>query len=85
MPVYKLFIDLYYDDFGTYRNVYHSLGGVYIQFGNMPTHLRKLIRNHFVLGFVPFGGKFDEFIKPFISGMKDLERGKIMKVQAHDA
>lgn len=30
LPIYKLFIDLYYDDFGTFRNVYHSLGGVYI-------------------------------------------------------
>src|SRR6266536_2603389 len=36
LPIYKLYIDLYYDDFGTFRNVYHSLGGVYIQFGNMP-------------------------------------------------
>ncbi|EXX71670.1 hypothetical protein RirG_076420 [Rhizophagus irregularis DAOM 197198w] len=36
LPIYKLFIDLYYDDFGTFRNVYHSLGGVYIQIGNMP-------------------------------------------------
>ncbi|EXX55739.1 hypothetical protein RirG_222700 [Rhizophagus irregularis DAOM 197198w] len=25
LPVYKFFLDLYYDDFGTYRNVYHSL------------------------------------------------------------
>ncbi|GET56405.1 hypothetical protein GLOIN_2v1790940 [Rhizophagus irregularis DAOM 181602=DAOM 197198] len=25
MPVYKLFLDLYYDDFGTFGNVYHSL------------------------------------------------------------
>jgi hypothetical protein len=85
MPVYKLFIDLYYDDFGTYRNVYHSLGGVYIQFGNMPLHLRKLIKNHFVLGFVPFGGKFDDFILPFINEMKKLEQGIIMKVQGQDA
>ena len=75
MPVYKLFIDLYYDDFGTYRNVYHSLGGVYIQFGNMPAHLRKLIKNHFVLGFVPFGGEFDEFMLPFIHEMKKFEQG----------
>ena len=59
MPTYKIFIDLYYDDFGTYRNVYHSLGGIYLQFGNMPAHQRKLIKNHFVLGFVPFGGNFD--------------------------
>src|SRR5436305_1952010 len=43
MPIYKLFIDLYYDDFGTYQNVYHSLGGIYLQFENMPAHQRKLI------------------------------------------
>ena len=60
--VIKLFIDLYYDDFGTYRNVYHSLGKIYLQFGNMPMFMRKLLKNHFILGFVPFGGNFDEFI-----------------------
>ncbi|GET61098.1 hypothetical protein GLOIN_2v1776429 [Rhizophagus irregularis DAOM 181602=DAOM 197198] len=31
-------------------NVYHSLGGVYVQFGNMPARQRKLLKNHFVLG-----------------------------------
>src|SRR5687767_9209161 len=41
MPVYKLFLDLYYNDFGTFRNVYHSLGGVYVQFENMPAHQKK--------------------------------------------
>ena len=70
IPVYKIYIDLYYDDFGTFRNVYHSLGGVYIQIGNMPFNERKLLKNHFILGFVPFGGCFDEFIKPFIKEMK---------------
>jgi hypothetical protein len=85
MKVYKLFLDLYYDDFGTYRNVYHSLGGVYLQFGNMPAHQRKLIKNHFVLGFVPFGGDFNEFILPFISDMKKFEQGQLMKVQGQDA
>jgi len=85
MPVYKIFLDLYYDDFGTFRNVYHSLGGVYIQFGNMPAHQRKLLKNHFVLGFVPFGGDFNEFLRPFISEMKNFEQGKIMKVNGQDA
>ena len=85
MPIYKLFLDLYYDDFGTFRNVYHSLGGVYIQFGNMPAYQRKSLRNHFVLGFVPFGGDFNEFLQPFISEMKKFERGKIMKVNGQDA
>ena len=84
MKVYKIFLDLYYDDFGTYRNVYHSLGGVYVQFGNMPAHQRKLLKNHFVLGFVPFGGNFNEFIIPFISEMKELEQGKVMNIQGHD-
>ena len=85
LPVYKLFIDLYYDDFGIYRNVYHSLGGIYLQFGNMPSHERKLLKNHFVLGFVPFGGNFNEFIQPFISEMKEFEQGKLMKVNGQDA
>src|ERR1043166_352311 len=80
---YKLFIDLYYDNFGTFRNVYHSLGGVYIQFGNMAFEERKKLKNHFVLGFVPFGGHFDEFIKPFILEMKTLEKETIMNIQGN--
>ncbi|GET57157.1 hypothetical protein GLOIN_2v1790940 [Rhizophagus irregularis DAOM 181602=DAOM 197198] len=85
MPVYKLFLDLYYDDFGIFRNVYYSLGGVYIQFGNMPTHQRKLIKNHFVLEFIPFGRNFNEFMVPFVSEIKKFEKGKIMTVQGQDA
>ncbi|PKY58438.1 hypothetical protein RhiirA4_480345 [Rhizophagus irregularis] len=75
LPVYKLYIDMYYDDFGTFCSVYHSLGGVYIQIGNMSFKERKKLKNHFVLGFVPFGGCFEEFIEPFISEMKKLENG----------
>jgi hypothetical protein len=82
--VLKLFVDIYYDDFGTYRNVYHALGGIYIQLGNMPFDIRKHIRNHFVLGFVPFGGNFDDFIQPFISDMKQLEQGIVMNVMGED-
>jgi len=84
LQVLKLFIDIYYDDFGTYRNVYHSLGGVYIQLGNMPLDIRKRLRNHFVLGFVPFGGDFNEFIHPFILDMKRLEQGVLMNIQGRD-
>ncbi|RGB28985.1 hypothetical protein C1646_796184 [Rhizophagus diaphanus] len=76
--------DLYYDDFGTYRNVYHSLGGVYIQIGNMPFLMRKLLKNHFVIGFVPFGGKFKDFIRPFLKELKELEKGKIINIQGKD-
>ncbi|PKB93727.1 hypothetical protein RhiirA5_440495 [Rhizophagus irregularis] len=80
LRVLKIFIDIYYDDFGTYRNVYHSLGGVYVQLGNMPFDIRKLVRNHFVLGFVPFGGCFEDFIRPFIKDMKRLEKGTLMNI-----
>jgi hypothetical protein len=51
----------------------------------MPAHQRKLIKNHFILGFIPFGGNFDEFILPFISDMKEFEKGKIMTVQGRNA
>ena len=50
----------------------------------MPSHQRKLLKNHFVLGFVPFGGDFNEFIKPFISEMKELEKGKVMNIQGQN-
>jgi hypothetical protein len=46
--------------------------------------MRKLLKNHFILGFVPFGGNFDEFIQPFIMEMKSLECGQIMNVQGQD-
>ncbi|KAF0450516.1 hypothetical protein F8M41_002168 [Gigaspora margarita] len=76
----KIFLDLYYDDFGTFRNVYHSLGGVYLQIGNMLCQMRKQVRNHFVIGFVPFGGDFKDFIKPFLHEIKKLERGFIINL-----
>ncbi|PKC55653.1 hypothetical protein RhiirA1_446767 [Rhizophagus irregularis] len=81
LPMWKIFIDLYYDDFGTFRNVYHSLGGVYIQIGNMPFSMRKLLKNHFIIGFVPFGGNFKEFISPFLQELKELEKGKVFNIQ----
>lgn len=79
MPVLKIFLDIYVDDFGTYRNVYHSLGGVYLQFGNMPLSFRKLLKNSFLIGFVPFGAKFDDFIKPVIEDIRRLESGFVMR------
>jgi len=51
----------------------------------MPFRERKQLKNHFVLGFVPFGGSFDEFIIPFIKEMKGLENGKIMDIQGNES
>jgi hypothetical protein len=80
MKVFKFFIDLYYDDFGTFRTVYHSLGGLYVQFGNMTLKLRQQLKNHFLIGFVPFGGEFKDVIKPFIKDIKQLQHGIVMKI-----
>lgn len=85
LPVFKIFLDIYVDDFGTYRNVYHSLGGVYLQFGNMPLTFRKQLKNHFLIGFVPFGANFNDFIKPVLQDIKSLENGIIMKTLYGDA
>lgn len=74
----KFFIDLYYDDFGAFGKAYHKLGGLYLQFGNMPLSMRQCLKNHFLIGFVPFGAKFADFIKPFIHQMKKLQDGIIM-------
>jgi hypothetical protein len=79
LPFLKIFLDIYVDDFGTYRNTYHSLGGVYLQFGNMPLALRKQLKNHFLIGFVLFRASFDNFIKPVLEDIKLLENGLTMK------
>lgn len=69
---------MYYDDFGAFGKAYHKLGGLYLQFGNMPLSMRQCLKNHFLIGFVPFGAKFADFIKPFIHQMKKLQDGIIM-------
>ncbi|CAG8639348.1 5431_t:CDS:2, partial [Ambispora leptoticha] len=84
MPIFKFYLDLYYDDFGTFRNTYHSLGGVYLQIGNMPRQLRKQLRNHFIIGLVPFGGNLKDFIKIFIKEVHQLEQGFVMNVNGVD-
>ncbi|RHZ69317.1 hypothetical protein Glove_284g147 [Diversispora epigaea] len=40
----------------------------------MPFHQRKFLKNHFIIGFVPFGATFSEFIQPFLRDVKKLEK-----------
>src|SRR5207237_10659846 len=49
MKVFKFMIDIYNDDFGTFRNVYHSLGVIYIQIGNIPFNMRKQLNNNYIV------------------------------------
>ncbi|CAG8626523.1 9111_t:CDS:2 [Racocetra persica] len=80
VPTLKIMLDIYHDDFGTFHNVYHSLGRIYLQFCNMPLRLRKQLKNHFVLGFVPFGGEFDDVMKPIIDEIKILEKDILINI-----
>jgi hypothetical protein len=50
----------------------------------MPFHQRKILKNHFVIGFVPFGATFSEFIRPFLKDVKKLEAGTTMKINGID-
>src|SRR5438132_10745947 len=71
-------IDIYNDNFGTFHNVYHSLGDIYIQIGNMPFNLRKQLKNHFIVGFIPFRGHFDDVMCPLLQELHQLEKGVAM-------
>jgi len=84
MRQFKFMLDIYFDDFRTFRTVYHSLGGIYMQLGNMPFELRKRLKNHLIIGLVPFGGKFDDVMRPLLHELRDLERGVVMKIGEED-
>ncbi|POG73485.1 hypothetical protein GLOIN_2v1874285 [Rhizophagus irregularis DAOM 181602=DAOM 197198] len=51
-----------------------------LEYSNLPGNLKGLPRQH-----CSITGKFDEFMIPFISEIKELEKGKVMTVQRQDA
>ncbi|PKY62093.1 hypothetical protein RhiirA4_334440 [Rhizophagus irregularis] len=75
LPIYKFFLDIYIDKFGPFRNAYHAIEGVYLQVGNMPQVLQQKLKNHFLLGFIPFAATCDDVLKPLVSDIKELESG----------
>ncbi|PKB92928.1 hypothetical protein RhiirA5_442884, partial [Rhizophagus irregularis] len=46
----------------------------------MMISLRQQLKNHFLIGFVPFGEEFEDVIKPFIKDIKQLQHGIVMKI-----
>jgi len=80
LPILKIFLDLYVDDFGPFRSVYHALGGVYLVLGNMPLEMRQELRNIFLIGFIPFGVDFDEWIQPVVDEIVSLQQGVILEL-----
>lgn len=75
LPVLKIFLDIYIDKFGPFRNAYHAIGGIYLQIGNMPQVIRQKLKNHYLLGFIPFGANSEDVLNPLIKDIKELESG----------
>lgn len=71
-----LFLDIYFDDFGLFKNVYNATGGVYLVIGNLPQELRQKMRNNFDLGLIPSGVTFVDYIQPFVRELEDLQKGQ---------
>lgn len=76
----QLFLDLYFDDFGLFRNVYNAVGGVYLVIGNLPQELRQKMRNNFDLGLIPAGISFVDYIQPFVRELEDLQKGQQWRI-----
>src|SRR4051812_44210035 len=80
LPVYKMFLDIYIDKFGPFRNAYHAIGGIYLQIGNMKQGLRQKLKNHFLLGFIPYTATSDEVLQPIIKDIQELEHGYELEI-----
>lgn len=46
----------------------------------MSLQLRRQLRNHFILTFIPFSGEFNDVMKPIINEIKSLEKGVLMTI-----
>jgi hypothetical protein len=45
MPVIRIFLTFYYDEFGAHNRIFRKVGGVYAGFGNLPRFLQDLLAN----------------------------------------
>ena len=84
MQTLHFFLIIFFDDMGAFRHTYHALGGCYLIIGNMPSRLRQLLRNIFLLGFVPFGCTFEDFIVPIVNDLKRLEQGEVWTIDGEE-
>jgi|GEM_PF-3337476 len=80
IPVFKFFLDVYIDKFGPFRNAYHAIGGIYLQIGNMKQVFRQKLKNHFLLGFIPFTATSNEVLQSLINDIQELEHGYELEI-----
>ncbi|CAG8661039.1 10298_t:CDS:2, partial [Funneliformis mosseae] len=58
-----------------FHTAYHAIGGLYLQISNMKQTLRQKLKNHFLLGFIPFAATSDEVIGGLGIITSDLPEG----------
>jgi hypothetical protein len=80
LPIYRFFLDIYIDKFGSFRNAYHAIGGIYLQIGNMKQILRQKLKNHFLYSFIPYAAASDEVLQPIINDIQELEHGYELEI-----
>jgi hypothetical protein len=78
MPVLRLFLTYYYDDFGALRKMQHKVGGSYLGLGGLPRELQQLIRNIFVDRYVPPHVEHGEAVESLLYEITELEKGVIL-------
>ncbi|CAG8835502.1 33897_t:CDS:2, partial [Racocetra persica] len=64
------------------RLLRHNKLGVYYSQdrSNMLLELQRQLKNHFVVGFVPFGGHFDDAMHPLLQELYQLEKSVVMNM-----
>ena len=68
------------DDFGLYRNAYHSLAGLYFQPWNLPDKQRMVLQNMFVLMIAPFGSNEKDLAMCMEDEALKLGAGVLVKI-----
>jgi hypothetical protein len=78
VPVLRLFMTYFYDDFGALRKMQHKVGGSYLGLGGLPRELQQLIRNIFVDRYVPPHVGHDEAVESLLYEITELEKGVLL-------
>jgi hypothetical protein len=80
IPVIRLGLIVYYDDFNVYNKVYHSTGGCYIQISNLDRRLRDALDNWFLLLLSSPGCVSSNVFKMLRSQLIMLQRGLLFDI-----
>jgi hypothetical protein len=78
VPVLRLFLTYFYDDFGALRKMQHKVGGSYLGLGGLPRELQQLIRNIFVDRYVPPHVGHNEAVESLLYEITELEKGVLL-------